>query len=172
MTLRQRDPRVECPAFLAFVRRHACCACGAPPPSQAAHLRMSDARYPEKVCGVGMKPSDRWSTPLCADCHLDAPDAQHKVGEPEFWKRVGINPFELAANLYAQFERRRNRTAGERDAIVARAVRMKRRRKKKTAKPVKQDVVFRSKSKVAKAHKKKWPSRPFPAGRGFGGNKP
>ena len=185
MTLRQRDPRVECPAFLAFVRRHACSACGAPAPNQAAHLRFTDPRYPEKrAVGIGEKPSDRWAVPLCAECHLDAPDAQHKVGEHEFWKRVGVNPFELAANLYAQFERRRNQTAGERDAIVTRAVRMKRRRARRVAhedahksgaekeKPRQRSGVASDFPPKFRRPKRKWPSRPFPKGRGFGGKKP
>lgn len=105
--LRQRDPRVQCPAFLAFVRRCPCCACPAPAPSQAAHIRMGNPAIGKRNAGIGEKPSDRWAVPLCADCHLDAPDAQHKVGERKFWERVGVDPFALAAQLYAQFEESR-----------------------------------------------------------------
>ena len=173
MTLRQRDPRVECPAFLAFVRRHPCCACGAPPRSQAAHIRMGCLEIGKRPTGIAEKPSDRWAVPLCADCHLDAPDAQHNVGEKAFWKRVGINPFELATNLYAQFERRRDRPAEVRDAVVARAVRMKRRRAKKAAhrqthksspkkakRPQLSTAASVSRAKV-RGPKRKWPSRKF-----------
>ena len=102
--LRQREPRVQRPAFLAFVRRRPCCACGAPAPSQAAHVRMSDAATGNVNPGVGAKPDDRRCVPLCASCHLDAPDAQHRVGERRFWARVALNPYEIAARLYAQFE--------------------------------------------------------------------
>lgn len=181
--VRLRDPRVECPAFLAFVRRHACCACGAPAPSQAAHLRMGNLEIGKRPTGIAEKPSDRWATPLCQSCHLDAPDAQHNIGEPAFWRRVGIDPFNLATNLYAQFERRRNRSAGQRDAVVARAVRMKRRRAKKAAhrethksilkkvkRPQRSATTSDSRSKL-RGPKRKWPSRPFPAGRGFNGGK-
>lgn len=104
MTVRQKQPRIECPAFLAFVRRHPCCACGRPPRSQAAHIRMGCIDIGKRPTGIAEKPSDRWAVPLCAGCHLDNPDAQHRVGEPEFWKRVGKNPFEIAAKLYAEFE--------------------------------------------------------------------
>lgn len=103
--LRQRQPRVECKDFLAFVRRHPCTACGAPAPSQAAHIRFSDAAAGSINPGIGRKSDDRRAVPLCSDCHLDAPDAQHRVGdERKFWERVGVNPFEVAAGLWAQFE--------------------------------------------------------------------
>ena len=158
MTVRQRIPRIHDKEFLKFVRSHACAACGCPPPSQAAHIRYSDAASGNINPGIGAKPDDSKTVPLCADCHLDAPDAQHNVGEKAFWKRVGINPFELAANLYAQFERRRNRPAEVRDAVVARAVRMKRRRAKKAA----HNGVHKSGAKKAKRPIKsanRWPLR-------------
>lgn len=122
----QRQPRIECPAFLAFVRRRPCCACGAPAPSQAAHVRMGCPTIGKRNAGIGEKPSDRWAVPLCADCHLDAPDAQHRVGERAFWARVGIDPFALATKLYAQFERRQNRTPEQRERVVKRAASVKR----------------------------------------------
>lgn len=127
--LRQRVPRVECPAFLAFVRRKPCCACGAPAPSQAAHVRFSDAASGNVNPGVGAKPSDRFCVPLCAGCHLDDPGAQHRVGERKFWARVGIDPYALAATLYAQFERRQKRTPEQRKAVASRARRILRKRK-------------------------------------------
>lgn len=116
LELRQRDPRVECPAFLAFVRRRPCCACGAPAPSQAAHVRMGEPRLGKRNAGIGEKPSDRWAVPLCAPCHLDSPNAQHRVGEHRFWIGVGLNPFKVAMDLYAQFERGRTPEQKERRA--------------------------------------------------------
>lgn len=107
MVLRQRDPRVECPAFLAFVRRQPCCACSAPAPSQAAHLRMGNPEIGKRNVGIGERPSDRWATPLCASCHLDAPGSQHNVGERAFWALLNIDPFVLAMGLYEKFERSR-----------------------------------------------------------------
>lgn len=121
----QRQPRVECPAFLAFVRRKPCSACGAPPPSQAAHLRMTDAAHPEKrPVGIGEKPSDQWANPLCSNCHLDAPDSQHNGSERAFWSRVGVDPFDNASKLWAQFERRRVRSPEQRARVVNRAKRI------------------------------------------------
>lgn len=142
MIVGQRQPRVECPAFLAFVRRKPCCACGAPAPSQAAHIRMSSIAMGKRSTGIGEKPSDRWCTPLCADCHLDSPEAQHRVGEQKFWYRVGIDPCSLASVLYAQFERQSKRSPEQRERVVRRAKRVARIRVKR-----------------------KWASRPFPKGR-------
>lgn len=105
--LRQREPRVECPAFLAFVRTKPCRSCGHPAPSQAAHIRMASIACGKRDTGKGEKPSDRWAVPLCAECHLDGPEAQHKVGEQRFWYRVGTDPCSIAAALYAEFEQER-----------------------------------------------------------------
>ena len=152
MSVRQREPRVECPAFLAFVRRKPCCACGAPPPSQAAHIRFGNLELGKRPTGIAEKPSDRWAVPLCADCHLDTPGAQHNIGEKKFWARVGIDPFALASKLYAQFERRAQRSPEQREKVVRRATRIKR----------------ASVSRLTpRGPKRKWPSRPFPKGRGF-----
>lgn len=148
--LRQREPRVECPAFLAFVRRRQCCACGAPAPSQAAHVRFGNPAIGKRNSGIGEKPSDCWAVPLCADCHLDSPEAQHQIGERAFWARIGIDPFALATRLYAQFERRQNRTPEQRAKVVTRARRIKR------------ASVSRPNSR---GPKRKWASRRFPAGR-------
>ena len=104
MTVRQRQPRIECPAFLAFVREHPCCACGAPPRSQAAHIRMGCLEIGKRPTGIGERPSDCWCVPLCDLCHLNDNEAQHVVGEKAFWSRLGLDPFKIAADLYAVFE--------------------------------------------------------------------
>lgn len=162
--LRQREPRVECPAFLAFVRRKPCCACHAPAPNQAAHLRMTDAAHPEKrSVGIGEKPSDRWCNPLCSSCHLDGPDAQHRGNEREFWQRVGINPFANATNLWGQFVRRANRSPEQRKRIVRRAKRIKR---SPTVK-FKRRNARHALSVLGIKVKRKWPSRSFSKGRKF-----
>lgn len=102
--LRQRQPRVECKAFLDFVRRRRCCVCGENPPSQAAHLRAGCPERGKRPTGLGERPDDRWAVPLCARCHLDGAGAQHRSGEERFWRRVNIDPFAAAAALYEEFE--------------------------------------------------------------------
>lgn len=97
--LRQRQPRLRDPGFLAFVRRQPCCRCGASP-SEAAHLRMGSRARDKRPTGMSEKPDDRWANPLCAGCHRNDPGAQHRVGEVAFWPRVGIDPFEHASALW------------------------------------------------------------------------
>jgi hypothetical protein len=53
--LRQREPRVEDEAFLAFVRTHLCAACGAPPPNHAAHIAMACPERGKRATGFGEK---------------------------------------------------------------------------------------------------------------------
>jgi hypothetical protein len=104
--LRQREPRVEDEAFLDFVRARPCCvpACGAPPRSHAAHVRMACPARGKRETGKGERPSDRWAVPLCQACHQDGPLAQHRGAEAAFWRRAGINPLAIAEALYAAFK--------------------------------------------------------------------
>lgn len=102
--LRQRDPRVECPAFLAFLRTKPCCVCHKPPRSAAAHIRMSDASRGVVNPGMLQKPHDRLAVPLCdPGCHKEAPGAQHSGNEAAFWQRVGKDPFDIAEAYWAEF---------------------------------------------------------------------
>lgn len=71
---------------LAFIRSLPCCRCGRSP-SQAAHVRMGTGG------GMGMKPDDRYTVPLCADHHRE----QHQVGEKAFWGED--DPVRLAGYL-------------------------------------------------------------------------
>lgn len=103
--LRQRQPRQEDVAFLAFVRRHRCCSCQAPAPSQAAHVRMASAAHGKRSTGIGERPDDKWAVPLCADCHLDGARAQHRIGERAFWAEVCVDPFRVAEELYRDFKK-------------------------------------------------------------------
>lgn len=167
MIVGQRNPREECPAFLAFVRRKPCCACHAPAPSQAAHIRMASRAAGKRSTGMGEKPSDRWAVPLCSDCHLDSPEAQHKVGEQVFWYRVGVDPCSLAATLWAQFERRQARSPEQREKVIKRATSVKRakvrREKRKGGAAPKVSRRFVIKTKVSRSRPiqngNQWPPR-------------
>ena len=75
------------PAHRAWVRGHACSACGSLSAIECAHVREGTDG------GVGMKPSDRWCISLCRDCHSE----QHRIGEGPFERKHGINMKELAA---------------------------------------------------------------------------
>lgn len=101
--LRQRQPREQDAGFLSFLRRCRCCACGAHPPSQAAHVRLGCLERGKRPTGLGERPSDQYAVPLCVDCHLNSPEAQHQVGEAKFWRRLGIDPFAVAERLYTEY---------------------------------------------------------------------
>ena len=96
--LRQRQPRIKNKAHCEFIRKLPCCICHNPIETQCAHLRFSDAASGKVNAGVGAKPSDWYTVPLCQDCH----SSQHNMGdERAFWELAGFDPLALAAKLYA-----------------------------------------------------------------------
>ncbi len=98
-----KQPRMVDEGYLKWLRQKPCCFCGRAAPSEAAHLRMENLKIGKRPTGMAEKPSDFWCTPLCSWCHRESPDSQHKVGEPTFWERAGINPFSLALKFYAEY---------------------------------------------------------------------
>jgi hypothetical protein len=81
-------------AHRKFINSLPCVACGAPAPSECAHVRAgTDA-------GMKQTPSDRYSLPLCSRCHRTGKKAQHEVGELRFWAALGIDPLNLACRLW------------------------------------------------------------------------
>ena len=87
--------------YLALVRQCPCVRCGMDPAGVAAHLRLNSGLH-NKRQAMGRKPSDAWTSPLCAGCHTNDRDAQHRIGEEEFWQRLGIDPFLFCMRLYVQ----------------------------------------------------------------------
>lgn len=147
--LRQRQPRVEDPAHLDFVRSKPCCVCGRKPRSEAAHIRMGDLSRGKTYTGKGVKPDDRWVTPLCpvlpsvlVGCHYKQSD---RVSERAFWECRGLDPFAIAERLWVESG------AAERHRFDAPGP--ARKRKKRS-----QPIANRGFPKI---------SRPFPKGRGF-----
>jgi hypothetical protein len=67
---------------LAFARQLPCVACGKAAPSEAAHVRTGTDS------GVGIKPGDRYTVPLCSGCHA----RQHRIGELTFWSALRTDP--------------------------------------------------------------------------------
>lgn len=101
-TLRQRAPRHEDRQHLVFVRTKRCCVCKRVGPSEAAHIRFACPARGKLPTGMQEKPDDRFVTPLCAYCHRTGTLAQHKVGERDFWLRVGRDPFAIALELWRE----------------------------------------------------------------------
>ncbi len=96
--------RVRDNGYLAFLRRQACAVgpagCGGP--TDAAHIRSH--RPGERPTGMGRKPDDRRATPLCRNHHTAGPDAQHNSNEMAWWAAHGLNPFDVADKLFAQYQ--------------------------------------------------------------------
>lgn len=96
----QRRPRERDAKHMSCIAVLPCVICFARP-VHVAHVRMADLDRCKQHTGKGEKPSDRWTVPLCPDCHLNGPDAQHRSSESEWWARQGIDPIALCERLYA-----------------------------------------------------------------------
>jgi hypothetical protein len=96
---RDRGPALD-KAHLALIRKLPCLVSGSLVNVEAAHVRYSNAHYGTNNTG-GRKPSDRWTVPLSAQMHRDAPWAQHSHGEEGWWLDRGIDPLRVADQLYA-----------------------------------------------------------------------
>lgn len=94
----KRPARDKDDTHLAAVRQCMCLSCGIDREIEAAHIRFSAPGKPNP--GVGMKPDDKYTLPLCATCHRSSPTAQHEVGEVKFWAALGIEPLVVAARLH------------------------------------------------------------------------
>ena len=92
-----RQTRQHDEKHLTFIRSLCCIVCMDDVTVEAAHVRFSDARAAKKNSGVGAKPDDRWTVPLCGQHHR----MQHSQGERGFWKAAGIDPIFVALALYS-----------------------------------------------------------------------
>jgi hypothetical protein len=96
---RQKRPRVESTPHLVFIRSLPCCVCGLGGQTEAAHIRIPNPRFAKQEAGVGAKPDDTWTVPLCSEHHR----LQHSWGERAFWfthPQVDKDPFILALALW------------------------------------------------------------------------
>jgi hypothetical protein len=87
--------RIEDPAHLAFIRKLPSVLSGQMP-CDPCHIRSGSALHRKKHTGGGQKPDDCWTLPLTRSEH----DSQHSENELNWWKSHGIDPFDLAAQLY------------------------------------------------------------------------
>lgn len=85
-----RSPRERDPQHLDAIRECPCLACGADFGCEAAHIRM-DHRG-----GMGRKPDDHLTIPMCGTCHRD----QHSGSEAQFWSALNIDPLAAARALH------------------------------------------------------------------------
>lgn len=83
-------------AHLAFIRKLPSVISGAFG-CDACHIRAGSPPHNKKRTGGAQKPSDCWAVPMTREEHM----AQHAVEELAFWRRQGIDPFQLAIDLYS-----------------------------------------------------------------------
>lgn len=84
-------------AHLTWIRSLPCVICGDSATTEAAHIRFADPRAAKPITGMGIKPDDRWTVPLCGRHHRN----QHSKGERRFWQDMGIDPIFVALALDA-----------------------------------------------------------------------
>lgn len=94
---KMRQVRERDDTHLEAIRQLPCLACSVDPCGEAAHLRLGDHEAGKANPGIGRKPDDKFSLPLCHACHME----QHRGNELEFWRSRGIvDPLKIAATLY------------------------------------------------------------------------
>ena len=91
-----RDPRKHSPQHLDFIRGLPCLLCMNNISTEAAHIRFPHIKSAKRPTGMGEKPHDRWTVPLCQACHA----SQHKVSEQAFWTRAQIDPIFVSLALW------------------------------------------------------------------------
>lgn len=90
-----RSDRVHDDDHLGCIRKLPCICCGMEPAGEAAHVRTSSAAHQKPNTG-SRKPDDKWTVPLCHECHMD----QHSQGELTFWHRLRLSPFLICEELH------------------------------------------------------------------------
>jgi ERF superfamily len=84
--------RIRDKAHRKFVSSQACLICGRQP-SDAHHLRSAQPR------ALGRKVSDEFTVPLCRIHHREV---HRGANESAWWNRFGVDPYLVAATLWAQ----------------------------------------------------------------------
>jgi hypothetical protein len=107
-TQRRAEREGNSAAYLAAIRQLPCCACGAPSPSDAHHLKAGTGER-----GMAMKATDRYAVPLCRGpegCHTGVGGVESVGSKNETaWFAVrGVKPLLLAARLWASWTARKD----------------------------------------------------------------
>lgn len=91
-----RRPRVKNERHLKFIRGLYCVICGSGE-CDAAHIRTGSRKWDKDYTGMGRKPDDKWTLPLCRPHHTE----QHGMNEMAFWEKYDKDPFSIANDLYS-----------------------------------------------------------------------
>lgn len=92
-----RQPRQHSEKHLAFIRQLPCMVCGNNTSTEAAHIRFAMPSAGKRGVGMGEKPDDKWTVPLCGKHHKE----QHHIGETTFWRNEIRDPIFVALALWA-----------------------------------------------------------------------
>jgi hypothetical protein len=104
MVFHQRNPRIEIPRHLIFIRSLPCLFTGRE--AEAAHVRYGEPKLGKPKSGVSEKPSDYWTIPLCPEMHRTGKDSQHESGnERRWWINRGVDPLPICMALYLCYVR-------------------------------------------------------------------
>src|SRR5258708_2869153 len=93
--VRQRYPRQKETEYLVYIRSLECALCGNDISVEAAHVRRGSGEWNKPLTGLGVKPDDFWTVPLCSLHH----SKQHSLGELLYWFEAKIDVFLLAVKL-------------------------------------------------------------------------
>lgn len=94
----RKRPRERSSAHLAFVRTLPCVVCLTHRDVEAAHIRMPSPAHGKRSTGIGRKPDDLWTLPMCRVHH----EEQHSAGnETAYWACQAIDPFVTAMAIHA-----------------------------------------------------------------------
>jgi len=91
-----KHPRKKSPAHLAYIRQLPCLVCGDNTSVQAAHVRYGNRVFAKRDTGMGEKPDDRWTVPLCGEHHRE----QHQMNEKAFWAKYEKAPLFFSLILW------------------------------------------------------------------------
>ena len=92
------DAPIRCESFRQWVRGHNCTCVEIDPTGcggkiEAAHVRRGTDG------GIGMKPGDNFSLPLCSNHHAE----QHCIGEQSFEKKYRFSMLQVADRLWRRW---------------------------------------------------------------------
>ena len=82
---------------LDFIRSLPCVICGDNTATEACHIRYSDAAHNKVNPGIGRKPSDEHTIPLCSKHHRE----QHRTSEIGFWRSYNLDPVSISNSLFS-----------------------------------------------------------------------
>lgn len=89
--------RIKSKDHLAFIRTLPCIVCFDNTSTEACHVRMADARIGKPITGMGIKPDDKYTLPMCGAHHRK----QHQMNEGDFWFAQKIDPVLMSLAIYS-----------------------------------------------------------------------